>query len=191
MIHGNGTGGSVVVGDGAVVGAGAVVGVTAVVGGGGGGGTVVGPVVVDPGVVDDVGVVVVGATVVVVGGRVVVGATVVGATVVVGGGGAIVVVVVGVVGRTVMTLLLVNPEPSSTTSIFHVPGGAWFTLRQDSPWLSTFGMMYGPYVTSGLVSFDVTYSCDVVEFGVSPVIRTLNGGVTLGALPDPAHPVAS
>jgi hypothetical protein len=41
------------------------------------------------------------------------------------------------------------------------------------------------------VSFDVTNSCEVVEFGVSPVMRTLNGGVTCGEFPDPAHPVAS
>jgi hypothetical protein len=101
------------------------------------------------------------------------------------------VVVVGWLPSTVMTLLSVEPEPSSTTSIFHMPGGARLTLRQETPWLSTFGMMNGPYLIGGLASWSVTKSCEVVEMGVSPVIKMLNGGVTLGELPFPAQSVAS
>jgi hypothetical protein len=54
------------------------------------------------------------------------------------------IVVVGVGPSTVKTLLSVKPEPSSTTSIFHTPGGALRTLRQARPALSTSGMVYGP-----------------------------------------------
>ena len=33
----------------------------------------------------------------------------------------------------------------------------------------------------------VTKTCDVVEFGASPVIATLKGGVTLAEFPDPSQ----
>jgi hypothetical protein len=56
----------------------------------------------------------------------------------------------------VNTLLSVKPEPSSTTSTFQVPAGAALTLRQAVPWPSTFGIVNGPYVTSGLASLSVT-----------------------------------
>jgi hypothetical protein len=41
-------------------------------------------------------------------------------------------------------LLSVEPEPSSTTSIFHVPLGAFCTLRHTAPCALTFGIVYGP-----------------------------------------------
>jgi hypothetical protein len=95
-------------------------------------------------------VVVVGALVVVVGAPVVVDAgtvVVVGSRVVLVRGVVVVVtgtVVAGDPPSIVNTLLSVNPLPCSTTSIFHLPGGADTTSMHTAPLAGTSVIVPGP-----------------------------------------------
>ena len=93
----------------------------------------------------------------------------------------------------VNTLLSVNPDPSSTTSIFQRPAGARNTSADTVPSLPTAGIVIGPYLIFGCASRSVANACDVVENGVRPVARMLNGTVTFASLrrATPEHPGSS